>query len=633
MATQPPSATGTAYAARVRRGQLVQRMMMACLICLALNPLVGWDFTLGWVLAYALAQVIECAAFAPINSGRTEHMPWWRDALGFGAVLLNAVVFGSLSVPLWLLGGPLGGVCAALVLSAAILNTIVSTQGSRAMLVAAGGPQFAYLLSTPLFMGYFGAAPHAQSAVALGCVSFTAYALILWNILDKNRAANVAAQEESERKRAEAEAATAAKSAFVAMVSHDLRTPISAMLAGAAELQKTGSEASRSHAALISDAARMMKALLDDILDHSKLQAGRMSVEERRFDLRSTVAQTARFWSAEARKKGIRLRVEGAASVPQWVEGDPTRIRQILNNLISNALKFTDQGSVSLRLSAWAAEDEHAAVRVQVADTGTGMSPEQLKRLFTPFDQTDSGVASRHGGTGLGLAISRELARLMGGQLTAVSVKDQGSVFTLGLTLRLGEAPQAGGDQLARPERVEPPAPVFLAPVAEIRELVPEPVVPPVAAPEPEPVAETAAEDDGERPLRVLVVDDHDINRRAVQLILQPLGVDITAASHGRMALEIAATEAFDVVFMDVRMPEMDGRETTRRLRAMDGPNRDVPVIAVTADNAEEDVAACMAAGMTHFVAKPIDATRLLEALSLALEPPAEADDAERQVA
>ncbi|HYF22580.1 MAG TPA: response regulator [Caulobacteraceae bacterium] len=625
MATQPQSATGLAYAARVRRGQLIQRMMMACLICLALNPLVGWDFTLAWVLAYGLAQVLECAAFAPVNTGRADHLPWWREALGCGAVLVNAIVFGSLSVPLWLLGGPIGGVCAALVLSAAILNTIVSTQGSRAMLAAAGGPQFAYLLATPLFMGYFGAAPHAQSAVALGCVSFTAYALILWNILDKNRAANLVAQAESERKRAEAEAATAAKSAFVATVSHDLRTPISAMLAGAAELQKTGGEASRSHAALISDAARMMKTLLDDILDHSKLQAGRMTVEESRFDLRALMAQTARLWGAETRKKGLRLRVEGAASVPQWVEGDPIRIRQILNNLISNALKFTDRGSITLRLSAWAAEDEHAAVRVQVADTGSGMTPEQLKRLFTPFDQTDAGVASRYGGTGLGLAISRDLARLMGGWLTAVSAKDRGSAFTLGLTLRLAEAPAAGSDQLAAPERVELPAPVFLAPVAfdPAPEHAPEPVV-----------VEAPVEDDGERPLRVLVVDDHDINRRAVQLILQPLGVDITAASHGKMALEIAATEAFDVVFMDVRMPEMDGRETTRRLRAMDGPNRHVPVIAVTADNAEEDVAACLAAGMDHFVAKPIDAGRLLEALSLALEPQPEAETEDgRQVA
>ncbi len=601
-------------AIRARRAQLPQRLMVAAVVAMVNSYLIGWQFPLAWVCIYALVQAVELQAFAPINGGRSETIPWWRAAIGYVSFATSGMVFGSITVPLWLLGGAFGGVTAVLILSAAVVNVVVTSGGSRAALACAVGPHFIYLASVPLFMRELGAGHALQSAVALGSLVFCGYALVLWRSIDQTRGAEAAARRESERKRAEAEAAVAAQNAFVATVSHELRTPISAMLAGAAELGRSAQDnAARGQAALIADAGAMMKTLLDDLLDHAKLEAGRMSVEIVPFDIRTLTAQAARFWSAEARKKGLRLRVEGAATLPTWVEGDPTRLRQILNNLISNAVKFTSAGSVTLRLSAWPSGDDDVALRFQVVDTGSGMEPEQISRLFTPFEQGGADVAARHGGTGLGLAISRQLARLMGGQLTAFSVKGSGSVFTLALTFKAAHAPAMAEHRL---EDSAPRAPSLA---------------------EPPPSAEAAIDpdeyDEDERPVRILVADDHEINRRAVQLVLEPTGAHITAVVNGQQAVEAAQAEAFDVIIMDVRMPELDGREATRRIRATSGPNQYVPIIAVTADTEDDDKAACRAAGMTAFVGKPIDPMKLINAVVDALNSTANEASEGRHVA
>ncbi len=584
---------GIATAARTRRRHLLARVVLSCLIGLALSRMIGWGFTMPWLMTYMVAQLPEMLAFGPITSGKTEHMPLWRNIAGGVAVALNAAVFGALSLPLWMLGGAAGGVLAVLVLSAAMLNAVVGTPGSRVILACALGPQIAYLVATPFFLGYFGSAANLQSVAALGVLGFSAYACVLWNTLETSRRAETEARAESERKRVEAETAGAAKSLYVATIGHELRTPISAMLAGAIELERAAKGSTlRPHASLIADAGRMMKTLLDDVLDHAKLDAGRMSIEAMTFNLRGLVAQTARFWQSEARKKNLKLRVEGAATLPRWVEGDPTRLRQILNNLISNAVKFTETGSISLKLLAWASADDGIAIRLQIVDTGAGMTEDQVSRLFTPFGQGDATVARNHGGTGLGLVISRQLAKLMGGQLTAYSVKDKGSTFTLAMTLPPAEAPA----MLEAANEVAPREPA-----------------------------------DG-RPLRVLAADDHEINRRAVQLILAPLGAEITSVNDGRAALKAAEDNEYDVIIMDVRMPEMDGREATRRIRAGNGPNSRTPVIAVTADTDKVDVDACREAGMEWFVGKPLDPVALVQTLGQALDQ-ADQDAADQQAA
>jgi CheY-like chemotaxis protein len=242
------------------------------------------------------------------------------------------------------------------------------------------------------------------------------------------------------------------------------------------------------------------------------------------------------------------------------------RLKQVLNNLLSNAIKFTDRGEITVVLHA-----QPALLSIEVIDTGPGIPETALPRLFTPFDQLNAAVVRQHGGSGLGLAISRELARRMGGDLIATSARGHGAHFTLTMALEAAEAPRA--EALSR----------------------------------------------SITGLRVLVVDDHVVNRRAIELVLQPFGVDATLAESAEEGLELLRSEVFDAVLMDVYMPGMDGRQATRVLRAAAGPNRDTPVIAVTASSTPKDWEACAAAGMNAHVAKPIDPAELFGALAQVL--------------
>lgn len=614
-----------AGAIRQRRKALLQRLGMAAASALVFSPLLGWSLSAAWVLGYFAVQVVDLWVFAPVNDGKTERLRGARRFAGHVILIINAGYFGSLAIPLWMVGGAMGGICASMLLSAGAIYSMINAPRSMSVLVLTVTPQFLYLASTPFFMAVYGASPAFVTAAAVAVGVFITYCLSTWQRMNQARVAESAARIEAEEKRADAERIMEGRSAFLAAVGHDLRTPISAILTGSAELERGASDsAARAQARLISDAGFMMKALLDDLLDHAKLEAGHMTVDAVDFNLRELLNQSARLWRGPARAKGLKLRIEGAATVPASVRGDPMRLRQVLNNLISNAMKFTAEGSITLRLNVWSEDTGGHAVLIEVADTGPGMTADQLARLFTPFDQTAEGVSARHGGTGLGLSISRHLAELMGGRLTARSSVGEGAIFTLSLRLEAAQSDAAVAPALDQESRdavaralstrpsTRPAAPATAAPSAQSLTETPA---------EPVPVAGTAAptgdgdEDEG-RPMRVLVVDDHDINRRAIQLILQPLGCDIDTAADGMAALKICETSSFDLIFMDVRMPELDGRETTRRIRAGAGPNARVPVIAVTADTAPEDIAACTEAGMTYFVPKPITPPMLLGAIN-----------------
>lgn len=608
-----------------RRKALLQRLGMAAASALVFSPLIGWELSVLWVIGYFVIQGVDLWTFSPVLDGRAQKLTGLRALLGDVMLVLNASYFGSLSVPLWLVGGPMGGISAAMLLSAGAIYSMINAPRSMRVLLLTVTPQFLYLTSIPFYMALFGGSTGFVSAAAIAVGVFITYCLSTWKRMNDARTAESAARIEAEQKRVDAVRIMEGRSAFLATVGHDLRTPISAILTGAAELERGAADgAARSQARLINDAGAMMKALLDDLLDHAKLEAGHMTVDAVDFDLRELLNQTVRLWRAPVRAKGVKFRVEGAATIPAAVRGDPMRLRQVLNNLISNAVKFTSTGAITVRLQSWLDEPVGHAILIEISDTGPGMNAAQVARLFTPFDQTQDGVSARHGGTGLGLSISKQLADLMGGRLTARSRPGEGAHFTLALRLQPGEMTQAvtpGLDQESRDavarvlsDRAAGAAPVALTPASR-----PAPTPAPMleaAGPAPAVVEDAVEDEDEGRPMRVLVVDDHDINRRAIQLILQPLGCDIATAADGMAALKICEQTAFDLIFMDVRMPELDGRETTRRIRAGSGPNAHVPIIAVTADTAPEDIAACTAAGMTYFVPKPITPPMLLGAIT-----------------
>lgn len=602
--------SGWTVAVRQRRGALLQRIALGCAVALVVTPMVGVWFSLSWLVLYMACQGVELVVFGPVARNDKPEMSTARKIIGCIALAISATVFGGLSLVMWRIGGPLGGVCAALMLPAIMLSSMTTATRCQPMMIASLAPQMIYLLATPFFAYSFGAPAHLVMTAAATVVLYVFYIVMTWQRISDTTTNLSRAHAEAEDLRLRAERSLADHTAFLAAVGHDLRTPIGAILAGAAEL-KAPDPQSRASANLITDAGLMMKALLDDLLDHSRIGAGRMTVEANDFDLRQMLAQTLQLWRGLADAKGLRLRVEGAAGVPRHVKGDVMRIRQVLNNLMSNAMKFTEEGQITLRVQAWPEEPSGYALLFEIADTGPGMTTDQMARLFTPFDQTADGVTARYGGSGLGLAISRNLIDLMGGRLTVRSTPGQGSRFTVSLVLPKGE-------------NVEPIVEIVEESRLDIARSLASftPTVHAVAAPEPQPepepvAAEAEAEpaDADDKPLHLLVVDDHDINRRAVQLILQPLGCEITTAANGLIALERCDEAVFDVIFMDVRMPELDGRETTRRLRAGGGPNALTPVVAVTADTAPEDVAACQAAGMAYFVSKPLTPTALIGAL------------------
>jgi len=560
---------GLAGAIETRRQHLPVRLVTSVALAAGLHFMLGWWAMWLWAPIYIAAQLGELF-MAPRLMKKPLETAGQAANIAVTLFFPSALVLGGLALALWTGAGVYGPALGVALIAGAMTNLIVLSRGSRVAFAASATPYGLYLLVMPLMdVGRVSSPLLATMMIAVGLIMLNIIGA--WVATEDARKAQDEARDEAIRRRAEAEAAVEAKSAYVAAISHELRTPISAILAGAAELERTAvGGAGRSQARLINGAGQMMRALLDDLLDLSKIEVGRMEVESIPFNLRACMNDCLRMWRPQARDKGLKLRVEGASSLPDWVQGDPTRIRQVLNNLISNAIKFTAKGSVTVKLSAEQGATGVWSIHLACADTGPGMTTGQVSRLFTPFDQLDSGQARKHGGSGLGLAISRELARLMGGDLAVYSAPGEGAVFTLNLVLPAGEAPGV----VREPEAVE---------------------------------------------ARVLVVDDHAVNRQAITLVLAPLGIVPQTAASAEDGLDRLAHEVFDVVLMDVYMPDMDGREATRLLRGRAGPNRDVPVIAITASATERDWEACRQAGMTGHVAKPIEPSQLYAALEIAL--------------
>ena len=366
---------------------------------------------------------------------------------------------------------------------------------------------------------------------------------------------------------ATAQAALAARGAFLATMSHEIRTPMNGVLGMAQLLEDSGLEGERLEwVRTLRRAGEALLMVLNDVLDLSKIEAGRLEVESLPFELGGVLRESVRLFTPRAQQSGITLRCDLDGLVGNAVRGDPTRVRQVLANLVGNAVKFTPQGEVVL--SARRGDDDR--VRITVRDTGIGMTPEVLGRLFEPFSQTDHSFARRYGGTGLGLAISARLAQLMGGRLTAASEAGVGSEFTLELPLPLC-------DEVAPSRQTRLPAP----------------------APRPSARATPTR-------ARVHAAEDNEVNRRLLQRFLQRLGFECVLVNDGAAAVEAVARVDFDAVLMDCQMPEVDGFEATARIRQEQPVHLRVPIIALTANAMQGDRERCLAAGMDDYLTKPL---------------------------
>lgn len=365
--------------------------------------------------------------------------------------------------------------------------------------------------------------------------------------------------------KAKADSANKAKSMFLANMSHEIRTPLNGVAGASQLLQTTGLDAEQAeYAEIISDSSHNLMGIVNDILDFSKIEAGEVELEHEDFSLERCGKSLANRARAEARSKGLDFNYDDGGLESGCVCGDQTKWCQIVSNLLANAVKFTERGSVSLSISSKSLGDNRVRLSVNVSDTGVGITAEMVTRIFDPFKQQDASTTRKFGGTGLGLSISSELARLMGGSIEVNSVPGEGSNFWFESYMDISTTQQS---------RLEAP--------------------PNLGA------------------LNVMLVEDNALNQKIATAMLQKMGCDVTVAGNGLEAVDHSRIKSYDLILMDLQMPEMDGLDATRVIREEQGNNQHVPIIALTANATEVDKHSCLNAGMQDFMSKPVSMHKL----------------------
>ena len=563
--------------ARARRAYAAPQVAFTALVVLVLLAEAGWTPARPAAVLLGLVAALRGADF--LLWGRVLR----RDAPGSGAMLvliadvfLNACLIATVAAAAFALGTPGALVVGAVWILGGLGHAVLGLHRVRVLLLASVVPPVAVVLAAwvvSFFSGGGGALP-LTGILLLGAGQL---AVLFKAIVDTDARLRQAQRAALVRQR-RAEAASQAKSSFLANMSHEIRTPLNGVIGMASALKAQPlSEEARRGIGVIADSGDLLLGILNDILDVSKIESGKLSLEAAPFDLRDTLRRVEDLQKPRALDKRLAFvcRLEGDG--PVWLTGDAHRLTQMLHNLIGNAIKFTRSGGVVVE----AALPEPGRLFVRVADTGTGMTADQAARIFQPFVQADSSTTRSFGGTGLGLSIVRGLAEQMNGTVQVHSELGRGTCFELDLPLAAC-APPAGAVQAASGGQA------------------------------------TDLSD-----LRVLVADDNAVNRMVLGALLRPTGARVSFAEDGRSAVRQAREASFDLVLMDIQMPEMDGTEAARAIRRHEASTGAAPcaLIAASAHVLAHEVEAFATAGFDGYLAKPITAQSLAACIGEHLAP------------
>ena len=547
--------------------------------CAAVAALTAWSGNIVaasvWVFFVLLSEALERSTANRLPNAalpaRNRIIPFWANSI------VGTSIWSSLGLVLWLSGKPAEMFLGVALLIGILVHTTSFYVDSRIGTAGTSFPAFATLAILAVSTLTLEAWMLREKVV----IAFSLTVLMIYFVMAAIQNTQVNLEMRAAIKAASA--ANQAKSEFLANMSHEIRTPMNGILGMAQALQSQDlTPEQRGMVDTVIESGNNLTAILNDVLDLSKIEAGKFEISAVAGDIGETTRRVLQLFTPTAEEKGLALVLQQSPDLPEYLAFDPVRVRQCISNLISNAIKFTEQGSVTIALNAEPAQSGKGfLVKIDVADTGIGMNEATISKLFTAFTQADGAITRRFGGTGLGLAISRKLALMMGGDITAKSVPGQGSTFSFAFNAQPAAKP------VATPVRREATAePAKRKPISS------------------------------ERTRQILLVDDNAINRQVIKMFLAPEGYVIEEARNGVECLEALARRRFDVVLLDIHMPVMDGQEAIKRIRSSATEWRDVPVIALTADAMQGDREKYLALGMTDYISKPIDQRALISKIS-----------------